>query len=90
MDSSKFAQIEIDLMCDLTPRQKYMYNTLRTNISLSDLVQRAQNLSSDENAVKRLMNLIMQFRKVSVHLHHFLTTPHHTLINLGLQSSRII
>ena len=58
-------QIEIDVMCDLTPRQKFMYNTLRTNISVADLVQRAQSLSSDDSAVKRLMNLIMQFRKVS-------------------------
>lgn len=51
-------------MCDLTPRQKFMYNTLRTNISLADLVRRAQSLSVDDSTVKRLMNLIMQFRKV--------------------------
>ena len=54
-------------MCDLTPRQRVMYNTLKTNISLADLMARASSLSADDGAVKRLMNLIMQFRKVCNH-----------------------
>ncbi|GAA5893350.1 uncharacterized protein JCM6883_007639 [Sporobolomyces salmoneus] len=59
-------KIEIDLYCDLTPRQKVMYRTLRENISITDLVARASSLS-DDDSVKRLMNLIMQFRKVCNH-----------------------
>lgn len=59
-------QIEIDVYCDLTPRQKAMYRTLRENISITDLVARASSLS-DDDSVKRLMNLIMQFRKVCNH-----------------------
>ncbi|KAL8277941.1 hypothetical protein RQP46_009573 [Phenoliferia psychrophenolica] len=59
-------KIEIDLYCDLTPRQKGMYRTLRENISITDLVSRASSLN-DDDSVKRLMNLIMQFRKVCNH-----------------------
>ncbi|TNY22117.1 putative DNA helicase INO80 [Rhodotorula diobovata] len=57
---------KLDLYCDLTPRQKAMYRTLKENISITDLVARASSLS-DDDSVKRLMNLIMQFRKVCNH-----------------------
>ncbi|MBW0499118.1 hypothetical protein O181_038833 [Austropuccinia psidii MF-1] len=60
-------KIEIDVACGLTPRQKLMYSRLRENMSISDLVQKATSLSHDDVAVKRLMNLIMQFRKVCNH-----------------------
>lgn len=43
-----------------------MYRTLRENISITDLVSRASTLN-DDDSVKRLMNLIMQFRKVCNH-----------------------
>ncbi|GAA5878567.1 hypothetical protein JCM1840_007453 [Sporobolomyces johnsonii] len=59
-------KIEKDVYCDLTPRQKAMYRTLRENISITDLVARASSLN-DDDSVKRLMNLIMQFRKVCNH-----------------------
>lgn len=42
-----------------------MYATLRENIPITDLIARASSLGGDEAAVKKLMNLIMQFRKVS-------------------------
>lgn len=60
-------KIEIDVACGLTPRQKLMYSRLRENMSIADLVQKATSLSNDDAAVKRLMNLIMQFRKVCNH-----------------------
>ncbi|KNE93012.1 hypothetical protein PSTG_13586 [Puccinia striiformis f. sp. tritici PST-78] len=60
-------KIEIDVACGLTPRQKLMYGRLRENMSIADLVQKATSLSNDDAAVKRLMNLIMQFRKVCNH-----------------------
>jgi len=44
-----------------------MYHTLRENMSIDDLIQRASSLSADDASVKRLMNLIMQFRKVCNH-----------------------
>ncbi|BGP23867.1 SNF2 family helicase Ino80 [Rhodotorula toruloides] len=59
-------KIEVDVYCDLTPRQKAMYRTLKENISITDLVARASTLN-DDDSVKRLMNLIMQFRKVCNH-----------------------
>lgn len=43
-----------------------MYRTLRENISITDLVSRATSIN-DDDSVKRLMNLIMQFRKVCNH-----------------------
>lgn len=43
-----------------------MYRTLREHISITDLVSRASSLN-DDDSVKRLMNLIMQFRKVCNH-----------------------
>lgn len=43
-----------------------MYRTLREHISITDLVARASSLN-DDDSVKRLMNLIMQFRKVCNH-----------------------
>ena len=43
-----------------------MYRTLKENISITDLVARASSLN-DDDSVKRLMNLIMQFRKVCNH-----------------------
>ncbi|KAI8454917.1 adenosinetriphosphatase [Phakopsora pachyrhizi] len=60
-------KIEIDVACGLTPRQKLMYGRLRENVSIADLVQKATSLSNDDATVKRLMNLIMQFRKVCNH-----------------------
>lgn len=59
-------QIEIDVFCELTSRQRTMYRTLKENISITDLVARATSLN-DDDSVKRLMNLIMQFRKVCNH-----------------------
>lgn len=56
-------KIEIDVYCDLTSRQRTMYKMLRAQISVLDLIERAQ---SDEGA-QSLMNLVMQFRKVCNH-----------------------
>lgn len=56
-------KIEIDVYCDLTSRQRTLYRMLRAQISVLDLIERAQ---SDEGA-QSLMNLVMQFRKVCNH-----------------------
>lgn len=60
---STFTQIEIDLFCDLSPRQRALYRGLRQNVSVSQLLARASNLG-DEASTRSLMNLVMQFRKV--------------------------
>lgn len=57
-------QIEIDLYCELTPRQRYLYKALRANSSVAELLRQAANFATDAAATASLMNLVMQFRKV--------------------------
>ncbi|KAL2166028.1 hypothetical protein VTG60DRAFT_3433 [Thermothelomyces hinnuleus] len=57
-------KIEIDVFCDLTYRQRAMYSSLRNQISIMDLIEKA-TLGDDDSA--SLMNLVMQFRKVCNH-----------------------
>lgn len=56
-------QIEHDIYCDLSPRQRALYRGLRANISVTELLQKAANLGDADSAMS-LMNLVMQFRKV--------------------------
>ena len=55
-------QIVIQLMCELTPFQRKLYQGLRQRISLEDLLRSSSNLSHAPTS--HLMNLVMQFRKV--------------------------
>ncbi|CAO1633958.1 unnamed protein product [Sympodiomycopsis kandeliae] len=59
-------KIEIDVMCEMSARQKMLYRGLRENVSIAELMDRASNLQ-DEAGLKHLMNLVMQFRKVCNH-----------------------
>ncbi|KZV88268.1 hypothetical protein EXIGLDRAFT_619629 [Exidia glandulosa HHB12029] len=59
-------KIEIDVFCDLSPRQRRMYRKLRANVSVTELLQRANNMG-DVDSAQALMNLVMQFRKVCNH-----------------------
>lgn len=58
-------KIEEDVYCQLTNRQRMMYKTLRSQISLIDIIERAASGSDD--GTQSLMNLVMQFRKVCNH-----------------------
>lgn len=58
-------KIEEDVYCQLTNRQRMMYRTLRSQISLMDLIEKAASGSDD--GTQSLMNLVMQFRKVCNH-----------------------
>ncbi|EPQ29128.1 uncharacterized protein PFL1_03416 [Pseudozyma flocculosa PF-1] len=58
-------KIEIDILCDMSARQKMLYRGLRSHISLAELMDKAT--SNDEAGLKSLMNLVMQFRKVCNH-----------------------
>ncbi|KEI41892.1 uncharacterized protein L969DRAFT_91363 [Mixia osmundae IAM 14324] len=60
-------KIEVDVYCDLTPRQRAMYKILRENMHMSDLLKRATSLKEDDDSAKRLLNLIMQMRKLCNH-----------------------
>ncbi|KAH6626719.1 INO80-like protein [Chaetomium sp. MPI-SDFR-AT-0129] len=57
-------KIELDVFCDLTYRQRALYASLRNQISIMDLIEKA-TLGDDDSA--SLMNLVMQFRKVCNH-----------------------
>ncbi|PWN19527.1 hypothetical protein BCV69DRAFT_272183 [Microstroma glucosiphilum] len=59
-------KIEIDVLCEMSARQKMLYRGLRENVSIAELMDRASNLQ-DEAGIKHLMNLVMQFRKVCNH-----------------------
>ena len=64
--SLTLAQIEIDLLVDLSQRQRSIYKALRQRVSIADLIAQANNLT-DTAGAKNLMNLVMQFRKVCNH-----------------------
>ena len=59
-------KIEIDLLVDLSQRQRNIYKALRQRVSISDLIAQANN-ATDSMGAKNLMNLVMQFRKVCNH-----------------------
>lgn len=58
-------QIEIDLYCDLSFRQRALYRGLRANVSVQELLVRASK-HGDADSARSLMNLVMQFRKVRI------------------------
>ncbi|KOS13902.1 ino80-atpase with chromatin remodeling and helicase activity [Malassezia pachydermatis] len=58
-------KIEIDVFCELSARQKMLYQNLRSHVSVAELVDKAA--TNDESGLKSLMNLVMQFRKVCNH-----------------------
>ena len=59
-----FFQIEIDISVDMSPRQRSLYKALLANVSVADLLEKAANIG-DADSARSLMNLVMQFRKVS-------------------------
>jgi DNA helicase INO80 len=54
---------EYQIKCELTQRQKDLYNSIKNKLSYSELFQMLESKSK----VKNLMNLVMQFRKVCNH-----------------------
>lgn len=57
-------KIVTELICDMSSRQKLLYNNIKKRICLSDLMQMYENKQKAQN----LMNLVMQFRKVYIHI----------------------
>lgn len=47
----------------MSARQRTLYKALRSHVSVAELMDKAS--SHDEAGLKSLMNLVMQFRKVS-------------------------
>lgn len=65
-------KIVTELICEMSARQKLLYNNIKKRICLSDLMQMYENKQKTQN----LMNLVMQFRKVS--LIRSATTPNYS------------
>lgn len=59
-------KIEIDVLVDLSQRQRAIYKALRQRVSIEDLLAQVNN-ADDKLSAKNLMNLVMQFRKVCNH-----------------------
>ncbi|KAJ1104389.1 hypothetical protein NDU88_001801 [Pleurodeles waltl] len=61
-------KIEILMYCNLTSRQKMLYQALKNKISIEDLLQSSMGTTQQaQNTTSSLMNLVMQFRKVCNH-----------------------
>lgn len=59
-------KIEIKVMCDMSIRQRQLYQAVKNKIMFEDLLQSA-NTNTDNKSTSLLMNLVMQFRKVCNH-----------------------
>jgi DNA helicase INO80 len=62
VESEMAEKIELEVPCSLTPRQKKMYNSIKENITFAELLENYH--ANTENSMKRLMNYVMQLRKV--------------------------
>uniref|UniRef100_A0A4W6ESW8 Chromatin-remodeling ATPase INO80 n=1 Tax=Lates calcarifer TaxID=8187 RepID=A0A4W6ESW8_LATCA len=61
-------KIEILTYCQLTSRQRLLYQALRNKISIEDLLQSSMGTAQQSHSTtSSLMNLVMQFRKVCNH-----------------------
>ena len=60
-------QIQILIYCPLTIRQRLLYQAVKNKISIEDLLQSStpSNSTQAQTSTSSLMNLVMQFRKVS-------------------------
>lgn len=53
------------MYCQLTSRQKLLYQALKNKISIEDLLQSSMGSTQQaQTTTSSLMNLVMQFRKV--------------------------
>ncbi|KAN0022513.1 hypothetical protein ACTFIU_004707 [Dictyostelium citrinum] len=59
------SKTEVEVYCNLTHRQKKLYQSIRSNISITELLGGAS--FSEQGSMKALMNFVMQFRKVCNH-----------------------
>lgn len=73
-------KIEIMVYCPLTTRQKLLYIALKQKIKIEDLIHYSVGggdaHSVDKNFTSNLMNLVMQFRKVSWVMINFFSVNH--------------
>lgn len=66
VESEMAEKVEIELSCEMTRRQRYLYKGIRDNISFEDLFE-TMAAGTSEDKRRSLMNWVMQFRKVCNH-----------------------
>ena len=69
---------EKEYFCELTHRQRVLYDRIRKKLNISELF----SMTDSKAKVENLMNLMMQFRKVCNHPDLFERRPEHTPIML--------
>lgn len=69
---------EKEYFCELTHRQKVLYDRIRRKLNISELF----SMTDSKAKVENLMNLMMQFRKVCNHPDLFERRPEHTPVML--------
>lgn len=65
---------EIDLICDLAPKQRRLYRAIKQRLPVAELLKSASSTDSEASAAA-LMNIVMQFRKVCNHPELFEREP---------------
>ena len=72
-------KIELDVVCEMSSKQRLLYAGIKEKVPIADLLERANRLDDISTADASLMNLVMQFRKVCNHPELFerteLTSP---------------
>lgn len=58
-------KVEVQINCHMTPRQQRLYRRLRQNLKIEQLV--VNEGSRSKSTADKLMNLVMQFRKICNH-----------------------
>ena len=69
---------EMEYFCELTHRQKVLYDRIKRKLNISELF----SMTDSKAKVENLMNLMMQFRKVCNHPDLFERRPEHTPVML--------
>ena len=69
---------EMEYFCELTHRQKILYDRIKRKLNISELF----SMTDSKAKVENLMNLMMQFRKVCNHPDLFERRPEHTPVML--------
>ncbi|XP_033112932.1 chromatin-remodeling ATPase INO80-like [Anneissia japonica] len=85
-------KIEILVYCNMTRRQKLLYQAVKQKISIEDLLQSTSSSTSSssmQTTTNSLMNLVMQFRKVCNHPELFERRETRSPFHMSLQSFTI-
>lgn len=67
VESEMPPKTEMQLSCSLSGRQRQLYAKIKANVSIAELVQSVGGSGADVDRNSKLMNIVMQLRKVCNH-----------------------